>query len=44
MDKVINLEILGHPINIFVIVVAILLWWLGAFAVFGLNKPSPAST
>lgn len=27
MDKVVNLSILGHPINMVVVILIILIWW-----------------
>ena len=34
MSRLVNLEILGRPINILVVLVIIALWYFGAFAVF----------
>ncbi len=33
MDRLVNLEILGHPVNWIILILLIVLLWFGAFAV-----------
>jgi uncharacterized membrane protein YqiK len=45
MSKVLNLEILGHPVNVLIILVILALWWFGGFTVFkrAFSGMSPAN-
>lgn len=42
MDKIVNVELLGHPVNWLIIALALGLWFFGAFAVFGVAGPASA--